>query len=364
MEIFKQESEFYKEFFSLANQDVPEEKIFDVIAENLGMTREMEDNLRLFKDGQDIGAANVLELLLFTDKWIMKESYEELLIEFRNRLFLGEYDIDILLETIPSLLWSEILIPSVTNTKSEQLVRIGNLRLIEKAIERGCVLSDLSLWATYECNLEILRYAHSVDQEFIPRATTIVADMGCLDCLIFLHENGCPWNKQTTTEAASSGHIDCLVYAHENSCPWDEQTTEAAAMYGNVDCLRYAHENGCPWTSSVIVLSFAHCNLDCLVYVCENFLPRITEINLDSVIDQEPNSTSSDFARCFRYLKNRRIIFHTGYNTKLDSTNFESFQDLLKHVNYRGYQNDQTSDYDSDGSGDRWERIGRWQSRD
>lgn len=45
--------------------------------------------------------------------------------------------------------------------------------------------------------------------------------------------------------AAGNGHTDCLRYLHENGCPWDRYACIYAAD-GHPDCLRYLHENGCP----------------------------------------------------------------------------------------------------------------------
>ena len=46
--------------------------------------------------------------------------------------------------------------------------------------------------------------------------------------------------------AAKNGHLDCLRYLHENGCPWNEDATWGAAENGHMDCLKYLHENGCP----------------------------------------------------------------------------------------------------------------------
>ena len=68
-----------------------------------------------------------------------------------------------------------------------------------------------------------------------------------MECLRYLHENGCPWHDKATEAAASNGHFECLTYLHENGCPWDEEATKYAASYGHLECLKYLHENGCPW---------------------------------------------------------------------------------------------------------------------
>ena len=45
--------------------------------------------------------------------------------------------------------------------------------------------------------------------------------------------------------AAEGGQLECLKYLHENGCAWDESTCEAAAEGGHLECLKYLHENGC-----------------------------------------------------------------------------------------------------------------------
>ena len=83
----------------------------------------------------------------------------------------------------------------------------------------------------------------------------------------YLHENGCPWKEDivrllltgrlgvsnTRTkmvvmgyaacfEAVSIGHLECLKYLHENGCSWNAKTCKAAAENGHLECLKYLHE--------------------------------------------------------------------------------------------------------------------------
>ncbi len=44
---------------------------------------------------------------------------------------------------------------------------------------------------------------------------------GNLDCLMYLYESGCPWDKDAITEATRYGHMECLNYLHVNGCPCD-----------------------------------------------------------------------------------------------------------------------------------------------
>ena len=50
------------------------------------------------------------------------------------------------------------------------------------------------------------------------------------------------------TLAAGVGQLEVLHYVDfVVQVTWDGETTALAACYGCIDCLKYAHENGCPW---------------------------------------------------------------------------------------------------------------------
>ena len=84
------------------------------------------------------------------------------------------------------------------------------------------------------------------------QTTWAAAKNGHLECLKYLHKNGCPWDEDTTWYAALNGNLKCLKYLHENGCPWDENATCHAAYEGQLECLKYLHQKGCPWDQAPI----------------------------------------------------------------------------------------------------------------
>jgi len=96
--------------------------------------------------------------------------------------------------------------------------------------------------------------------------TSIAAANGHLECLKYMHENGCVWNVATSLYAAREGHLECLKYMHENGCKWHPETTFVAAAHGQLECLRYAHENGCAWDGSTTYIAASNGHLECLRY--------------------------------------------------------------------------------------------------
>jgi hypothetical protein len=102
---------------------------------------------------------------------------------------------------------------------------------------------------------------------------------GYIELITYFRENTgahnmYPWGVDTCASAASSGRLDCLKYLHENGCPWDSDTCHAAARAGYIECLKYANENGCPMGFSVGgQLSTTYRlreRIECLNYVIEH----------------------------------------------------------------------------------------------
>ena len=116
------------------------------------------------------------------------------------------------------------------------------------AHENGCPWNEATCRLAAENNkLQCLKYAHENGCTWDRRTCEGAAKHGSIDALIYSHENGCPWNELTCYFAAQSGDVECLKYAHEQGCQWDQIVCAVAAMFGNLSCLKYAYENGCPW---------------------------------------------------------------------------------------------------------------------
>ena len=78
-----------------------------------------------------------------------------------------------------------------------------------------------------------------------------------------------PWDEYTTREASASGNLDCLMFLHQNGCIWDESTVNNAAGLGNLEMLQYVLTHDCP--RSVFFLGLAAANnsaaLPCVEYL-------------------------------------------------------------------------------------------------
>lgn len=90
---------------------------------------------------------------------------------------------------------------------------------------------------------------------------------GEVDCLAYLHQQGCPWDERVTAAAARASSLHCLRYAHQHGCPWDATVCTAAAQH--VINLKYLHEHGCPWDVRAMYRSDKYVS-----QACEKYLDR------------------------------------------------------------------------------------------
>ena len=47
------------------------------------------------------------------------------------------------------------------------------------------------------------------------------------------------WDNWTCYIVVINGHLECLRYLHENGCPWDEGICADAARNRHLECLKY-----------------------------------------------------------------------------------------------------------------------------
>ena len=125
-------------------------------------------------------------------------------------------------------------------------------------------------WLTEQFEVQWSTYRNEDSFQCMPRAAAL---HGNLEVLMYLHENGYPWDSFTCKEAAGGGHLELLKYLHENGCPWDRDTCAATAWDGHLEVLKYLHENGCPWDQHTCNLAAMQGQLEVLKYLHENGCP-------------------------------------------------------------------------------------------
>ena len=166
---------------------------------------------------------------------------------------------------VPKLNGNDVKFFYDVNTESRRAVKRSNVRLVD-AFKIGDFDTKSTIsWALEKCSEEKERFCAEM------------ALKGNLELLQFLHEKGCPWDKETCRRAGENGHLECLKYAHENRCPWDADTCKGAAKFGHFECLKYLHENRCPWDNDTCSWAAENGHLECLKYAHENRCPGSTK---------------------------------------------------------------------------------------
>ena len=81
-----------------------------------------------------------------------------------------------------------------------------------------------------------------------------------LDVLQWAIDRGCPLEMSACEVAACEGYIDVLKFlrTRDPPCPWGPRVAAGAAANGNLECLKWLHENGCEWDERVLKLGSRH----------------------------------------------------------------------------------------------------------
>ena len=179
-----------------------------------------------------------------------------------------------------------------------QACRFGRLDLVKILREREfpwdhlayCAAAQYGHLYTLQCLLKNGCVGNRTAMQFAARG-------GQLDCMKFLHSIGCPWFEDVTLEFAVAPHygllqkqtgfwtddfsilpptngcINCVRYALENGCPIHENACRRAAKYGLLDCLQLLHLYKAPWNENITTAAATAGHLDCLVYLVEQKCP-------------------------------------------------------------------------------------------
>jgi len=193
----------------------------------------------------------------------------------------------------------------------EYTIMYDSFDCFEYIINSSNVTNTNCIQKLVQCAAEygLLRYIEFLYKKFketclSSRAIQSAAAGGHLDCLVYLHENGCPVYRSASSSAAQNGHLecikflhkkmhsisfdgvetacvgghfDCLEYIYNNYADYDECTDEQKLMLseyacrgGSLDCLKFIHINGFPLTTKAVERASEFGHLDCLKYLNEN----------------------------------------------------------------------------------------------
>jgi hypothetical protein len=195
-------------------------------------------------------------------------------------------------------------------------------------VENGCPVDDHDVdWLISQGHADVLRALVIHSQDPSDLGTTpcnSAAFNGDIILMIWLHENGCPWDEGTCANAADGGHLDCLVYLHEHGCPWDERVCRYSVEKGNMNCLVYACENGCPFTEETSEAAVDRGEIEYLVYLRKKGCPwygnacllfaRSGNLDCLSYANKDGCSWDENTCRTAAYNGNLRCLMYARVN--------------------------------------------------
>ena len=182
--------------------------------------------------------------------------------------------------------------------------------LIEKYGHEILIYSNAINWAVIHNNLEIIKliYKYSVLYKFHPG-----------------------WSSLTCAYAAKYDNLDCLIYLHENGCIWDLMTTEWASLKGNSSCLTYAHRNGCILTDIGYKYSLAIKKPNCK-WIYEEANPK--RYGKQS-LSPRPKSSRARIQSNSKKSKNNNNLTNNCSNIQSNNNKQQSHNNKVKPLNFK-----------------------------
>jgi hypothetical protein len=146
-----------------------------------------------------------------------------------------------------------------------------------KSIDRACLIK-LGIRCIYPTCLEILiqgnsrllQWAYTLGKTGSPwsQEESIIANKGGWTYYMKRSDKGfLSWDQLATSLAAAYGHLECLKFLHEQGCPWDERTVLNATRNGHLECLKYLHEQGCPYYGIIAGYVAKNGHQECIEYL-------------------------------------------------------------------------------------------------
>ena len=161
-------------------------------------------------------------------------------------------------------------------------IRYNHVDCIKYLVDHGCPWdSSVCAEAASSDNLDLFEYLRAMRCPMDEKTAWCVVEKG-LDRLRYVREkHECPWDSSVYCKAASHGFLDVLRYAYDHGCPVPTDPSNAlytlacdnASCDGHLDCLVFLHEHGFPWNSSTCLQAIYNNHVECVVYALEHGCP-------------------------------------------------------------------------------------------
>ncbi|XP_008184727.1 uncharacterized protein LOC100572923 [Acyrthosiphon pisum] len=155
---------------------------------------------------------------------------------------------------------------------TEVACRSGNIECLMYVHTNGCETGGYVSVLAAACagKIQTLEYCWNHGFKFPRNLCTLIARFGSIESLRYIRALGFSWDVSTTAAAARFNQLEFLKYLHQHDCPWDATTCYYAAQHGNLECLKYAHENDCEWDMRTCHGAAQFGYIECLKYAHTN----------------------------------------------------------------------------------------------
>ena len=161
-----------------------------------------------------------------------------------------------------------------------------NLNLVYSSVDQAAVTGDL----------EKLKKLQSLYRRFTEKTTAAAALHGQLECLQFLYESKCPWDKQTLHNSIIGDHFACFSFALSNGCVPSKISFTLCAEYGRLSMLILLYEHYPNLEDkNALHVAVRHGHLNCVTYLHES---RKFAIPSDIICEAEGKGQTD----CLQYL--------------------------------------------------------------
>jgi hypothetical protein len=165
----------------------------------------------------------------------------------------------------------------------EIAIRNRHLNCLIYAFENKAYCGNMLYWSIFFGNIDTLMFAiKNQNQSHFNKLSYpgLAAEMGNLEILKILHENGYELSEFVARKAASNGNLACLKYLVENKCEVNESVMDRAVIHGHLECMKYLHQIECKFSEDVCIHAVRGGGIKCLEYAIDiggNLNERVCE---------------------------------------------------------------------------------------
>lgn len=139
--------------------------------------------------------------------------------------------------------------------------KMGNIECLKYAHANGCPINwitttNAAASLNRASSIECLKYLHENGCKLMSHITWYAAISGNVECIAYAYDHGCILDEYALRNAIQFGHFECLEYL-SNKCELTKDAISISVISGQLECLMFLHKKGCPYDKQML-LKCAH----------------------------------------------------------------------------------------------------------